>query len=191
MKLITRKQAKENGETRYYTGKPCVHGHTALRQVASGRCTECDKVLQSTKEYKDRVRAHQQKPETKARNSEYNKTPKRKALLSRMQKESYHRNKPAFLMRLLVSRFPKMVRDNLDGCSSTEKLGFTLDEFKNHFESLFLDGMNWDNHGQWHIDHIIPVSKFPIDRIMELNSLSNLQPLWALDNLKKGDRLIW
>lgn len=34
------------------------------------------------------------------------------------------------------------------------------EEFKNHIENLFLEGMSWDNHGEWHIDHIIPVSRF-------------------------------
>jgi len=49
--------------------------------------------------------------------------------------------------------------------------------------------LSWDNHGEWHIDHIIPVSRFDesVD-IKIMNSLSNLQPLWAKDNLKKSNR---
>ena len=49
--------------------------------------------------------------------------------------------------------------------------------------------MNWENYGEWHIDHIIPVSKFSKDTPMDVvNALDNLQPLWGIDNLKKGNR---
>jgi hypothetical protein len=48
--------------------------------------------------------------------------------------------------------------------------------------------MSWDNWGEWHIDHIIPVSKFEKETPPSIvNSLSNLQPLWAIDNYKKSN----
>jgi hypothetical protein len=51
--------------------------------------------------------------------------------------------------------------------------------------------MSWDNHGEWHIDHIIPASKFDkTEKLCIINSLLNLQPLWAVDNLKKSNKLI-
>jgi len=189
MDVITRKQAKELGLRRYYTGKPCKYGHIAQRQCASGRCTKCDSELQKTPEYRKKRREFENSESQKSKRLIYDQSKSRKESVRRRSNASYHKNKPAFLMRLLVSRFPKMIRRGLEGCSSTEKLGYTLEEFKSHFESLFLDGMSWDNHGEWHIDHIIPVSKFPKDRILELNALENLQPLWASDNLKKGDRI--
>lgn len=56
-------------------------------------------------------------------------------------------------------------------------------------ESLFEDGMSWDNHGEWHIDHIKPVSLFnPKEKASVVNSLKNLQPLWAHENLSKGNK---
>ena len=51
--------------------------------------------------------------------------------------------------------------------------------------------MNWDNMGDWHIDHILPVASFNINNEDELYacfSWRNLQPLWAKDNLQKGDK---
>lgn len=187
--VISRKEAKEKGLKRYFTNKTCKYGHIDFRQCASGRCVECDRLLQSSPEYLSKRREYEQLPHMRKKRSAYNKTQKRKASLSELQKKSYENNKQAFLMRLLVSRFPRMIRKEMYGCSSSEKLGYTLDEFKAHFDKLFTDGMSWDNHGEWHIDHIIPVSKFPKDRIREVNSLNNLQPLWAIDNLKKGDRV--
>jgi hypothetical protein len=65
-------------------------------------------------------------------------------------------------------------------------LGYSATDFKNHISSLFEDGMSWENWGTWHIDHIYPVSKFDKNTpVSEVNALSNLQPLWAKDNLEK------
>jgi hypothetical protein len=59
-------------------------------------------------------------------------------------------------------------------------LGYSAIELKNHITSLFTEGMSWDNYGQWHIDHVKPVSKFDKETSMNVvNALSNLQPLWA------------
>jgi len=70
-----------------------------------------------------------------------------------------------------------------------ELLGCSYEELKYHLESLFVDGMNWENMGQWHIDHIVPLAAFDLS-IKENQKIAfnykNLQPLWAIDNLKKG-----
>ena len=55
-------------------------------------------------------------------------------------------------------------------------------------EKLFEKGMDWSNHGEWHIDHIKPVSKFNKNTAIHIvNSLSNLQPLWGKDNIIKSN----
>jgi len=49
--------------------------------------------------------------------------------------------------------------------------------------------MSWDNYGEWDIDHKKPISKFNKNtKLSTVNSLSNLQPLWAKDNLSKGNK---
>ena len=56
----------------------------------------------------------------------------------------------------------------------------------------FSKGMNWKNYGKWHVDHIRPVSKFNLKNRKERNDAfhySNLQPLWARENLKKSDKV--
>lgn len=68
---------------------------------------------------------------------------------------------------------------------------FTIGELKSHLESLFTEGMSWDNYGKWHIDHIKPCSLFNHEiksDFIECWSLKNLQPLWASENIKKGDK---
>lgn len=68
--------------------------------------------------------------------------------------------------------------------STFETLSYTLDELINHLEKQFTPLMTWDNYGEWHVDHIIPMTKFKFssteDREFKLCwSLENLRPLWG------------
>jgi hypothetical protein len=76
--------------------------------------------------------------------------------------------------------------------TSTENIvGISYVEFKAYLESKFLNGMSWDNRGEWHIDHIIPLSSAKSEEeLISLSHYTNLQPLWAEDNLKKGNTII-
>jgi hypothetical protein len=69
-------------------------------------------------------------------------------------------------------------------------LGCTIEEFIKYIESKFTDGMNLNNHGKWHLDHIHPISLAKSEEeIITLNHYTNFQPLWAEDNLKKSNKL--
>ena len=78
---------------------------------------------------------------------------------------------------------------------SLELLGCSVDIVRKHLEHLFKEGMSWDNHSYhgWHIDHIIPCASFDLSDPEEQKKCfhyTNLQPLWALDNFKKGDKMV-
>ncbi len=74
------------------------------------------------------------------------------------------------------------------GSKSQDILGCSYIEFKKYLESKFENGMSWENYGQWHIDHIIPISWGKSEQeVYELNNYKNLQPLWKFDNLSKGN----
>lgn len=71
--------------------------------------------------------------------------------------------------------------------------GCTVDELKTHLERKFTEGMTWFNHGLkgWHIDHIRPCASFDLtdpSQQRQCFHYSNLQPMWATDNFKKGTR---
>lgn len=73
-------------------------------------------------------------------------------------------------------------------------VGYSLRDLKQHLEKQFSTGMTWENYGQWHIDHIIPLSIFNIKGIKSLGfkkawALENLRPLWAKQNFKKNAKL--
>ena len=77
---------------------------------------------------------------------------------------------------------------------SSKLLGCPIEQAQNHIASLFQENMSWDNHGEWHIDHIIPCSSFDLTDPEEQKKCfhyTNLQPLWAHDNLSKGAKLNW
>lgn len=70
-------------------------------------------------------------------------------------------------------------------------LGCSFEQFYDHIESLFIVGMSWNNRSDWHIDHIIPVSFATNEsELLQLNHYSNLRPIWAFDNLSKGNTIV-
>jgi hypothetical protein len=79
------------------------------------------------------------------------------------------------------------------GYSKTTKtaaiLGCDYEFFHLYMEMQFKPGMSWDNHGEWHIDHKTPISWAKTEEeVIKLNHFTNLQPLWASENLSKGNR---
>jgi hypothetical protein len=82
--------------------------------------------------------------------------------------------------------------------SSLNILGLNnWEEFKQHIESQFSDGMTWENYGKgknnetWHVDHIIPLSSaLTEDEVYKLNHYTNLKPMWCSDNIRKSNKLL-
>lgn len=73
-------------------------------------------------------------------------------------------------------------------------LGYSYEDLRAHLERQFQPGMSWENYGEWHIDHIVPLSAFNFSTPEHLDfarawALANLRPLWKLDNLRKNARL--
>lgn len=102
----------------------------------------------------------------------------------------------------LISRTRTLIGNSFKrGCEKSFKkpqkseniLGCTMQEFVEHLQSLFTEGMTLENHGNceecWHIDHIVPISSAKTEEdVIKLNHYSNLQPLWRRDNLTKSKK---
>lgn len=76
---------------------------------------------------------------------------------------------------------------------TADLIGCSVKELRAHLEAQFTDGMSWDNYGDWHIDHIIPCASFDLSNEQEQRECfhyTNLQPLWGVENLKKGDKVV-
>lgn len=113
---------------------------------------------------------------------EYNKLYKR----DRRQETEYR------LLENLRSRLWRAAKGSKSE-TTINLIGCDIPTLKIHLERLFQNGMTWDNYGKWHIDHIIPCSSFDLSIEEEQRKCfhyTNLQPLWAIDNLKKANKII-
>lgn len=101
---------------------------------------------------------------------------------------------PLFKLRCNISTLINISIKN-NGYTKKSKsykiLGCSYEEFKEHLEKQFVKGMNWNNAGEWHLDHIYPVSLAKDEEeLIRLNHYTNFQPLWAIDNIKKANKII-
>jgi hypothetical protein len=76
-----------------------------------------------------------------------------------------------------------------------EILKYSPDELSNHLETKFTDGMTWENYGEWHVDHIKPISSFNFNEVgdeefLKCWSLDNLQPMWGEENIRKSNKVL-
>ena len=84
-----------------------------------------------------------------------------------------------------------LIRNITKKNTTFEIVGCTPQELKIHLEEKFIKDMSWDNQGKWHIDHIIPLSSAKTEEdLYKLCHFTNLQPMWAIDNIKKGSKII-
>lgn len=102
---------------------------------------------------------------------------------------------PAYRLKCRMSARLSMMAKGKGGKSSFELLGYSPEQLCRHLERQFLPGMTWDNIGEWHIDHIIPVSAFNIHSPDDPDfrvcwGLANLRPLWRRDNQVKGGKVL-
>jgi hypothetical protein len=104
------------------------------------------------------------------------------------------RSNPQFVLH---SRMTLSIRNCLKtgkgGRSWQELVGYSCDDLRRHLERQFLKGMSWERMGEWHIDHIIPASSFVFASAEDAEfkacwALTNLRPLWAEDNHRKGPK---
>lgn len=128
---------------------------------------------------------------------------------NRVRSREWHRNRrrmrvacdPSYKARIAMRRrFYMALRNQVyEGWSissgeAVRLLGCTMAEFVKHIESLWSDGMTWANWTRdgWHLDHILPLSAFDLCDAEQMKAAchyTNLRPLWAADNLRKGARV--
>lgn len=105
----------------------------------------------------------------------------------------YHNDLNYRLVRLLRGRITKAIKRNSKYSTSLKLLGCSIEELKFHLEKQFTKGMSWENYGKWHIDHIKPCASFNLSLEAEQKicfHFTNLQPLWAKDNIRKSNKII-
>jgi hypothetical protein len=153
-----------------------------------------EKIKEKRKEYFKEYRKNN-KEKIKEKNKKYYEN--NKEYHNEYNKE-YQKNKkqtnPLFKLR---GNIRGLIRQSIKRKGYTKRsqtyniLGCTYEEFKKHLENQFTKGMSWENQGEWHLDHIYPVSLAKDEEeLYKLNHYTNFQPLWAEDNFKKGNKII-
>lgn len=167
-------------------------------------------------EYKQNKRKND--PKYKEKDEEYNEEYKKSGRRREKSQQYYEENKekinkksaeyknkkynedPTFrlviLHRARVNALIKNLKMNKNVAykdSKLELLGCSPQELKEWIENKFIEGMSWDKLGVHgiHIDHVIPCAKFDLsieENVRKCFHYTNLQPLWAKDNLSKGSR---
>jgi hypothetical protein len=93
----------------------------------------------------------------------------------------------------LRNRTREVLHGRVKSARTLELLGCSLIDLRQHLESKFLPQMTWENYGQWHIDHIIPCASFDLSQAEQQARCfhyTNLQPLWAVDNVRKAASIL-
>ncbi len=156
-------------------------------------------MIQYREEHKDDLIAKRKKWEenNKAHLSQYGKQYRKnnKEKLSTYNKEKHHKYKLNINYRLtknLRRRVLDAIKNNPKITTTLNLIGCDINYFKLYIQNMFTDGMNWDNYGDWHLDHILPCSSFDLSKEEDQKKCfhyTNMQPLWAIDNLIKGNKL--
>lgn len=205
--LVERRIAKANALKKYFTGKPCKYGHINLRFSSSGLCLSChelklksDRLPLSDSEISERKKRWARESYSRIKQDDKKLTHKR-AMNKKWKKENPDKVKKSWSnwRKKESSKAITFMRDSLRRVLKIEKngrtekiLGYTRLELKSHIERQFAKGMTWENHGEWHIDHITPISVLLAQGIEDpkvINCLTNLKPVWAKDNLKKHNKV--
>ena len=141
------------------------YNHTGKIGGKQSHCINCEKINKNKEYYKNYT-------------------------LKRLKEDSSFNFK--FKVRNLIrSSFKRNKNYYLKSTSTESILGCNIDEFKNYIYSKFKNGMSFENYGNWHLDHIIPLSQAKTqEEIIRLNHYTNFQPLWAEDNFKKSNKII-
>jgi hypothetical protein len=157
-----------------------------------GYCSQC----KSCKSNFNRNRYNKNRIDIRKKQTEYYKEHRNEII---QYKNKYQRDRLKLdinykLTRNLRRRLHSIIKGKLKVGSAIKDLGCSVEFLKQYLESKFQEGMTWNNYNfkGWHIDHIIPLSSFDLtdkEQLLKACHYTNLQPLWAKDNLVKNNKL--
>ncbi len=127
---------------------------------------------------------------------ENRRTPEERAKSSARLRRRYATEPDFAINRRMSAGILSSLASGKGGCSWEDLVDYSISDLLSHLERQFLPGMSWANRSEWHIDHIQPLASFSFESADDPEfraawALTNLRPLWAVDNLKKSDQRIF
>jgi len=122
------------------------------------------------------------------------KNPERVKAASKRYYQTHGKLPMARLNSNISQQMRRYLKGNKGGVHWEKLVGFTIKQLKDCLERQFIKGMTWENYGEWHVDHKIPISAFHFTSpdhtdFKKCWSLKNLQPMWAKENITKSNKL--
>lgn len=114
-------------------------------------------------------------------------------LINKKERNKRKTNYAYKIKKNLRRRVNQVITRNNKSDSTLNLLCCSVYELIQHLEKQFVHGMSWENYGEWHIDHIKPCASFDLSKKKQQKicfHYTNLQPLWAEDNLRKSDKIL-
>lgn len=153
------------------------------------RIKNAERIKLKKKDYRQK-NLEQIRKRDKVYNKARSQTDEHKEYMSNYKRNRYKNDIQYRLTELLRKRFYKAFVRGWKKGSAVSDLGCSIHDFKKYIETQFKDGMSWDNQGEWHLDHIIPLSAFDLtqkEQVAIALHYTNYQPLWKVDNECKND----
>ena len=110
------------------------------------------------------------------------------------EKERYRTDPLYRIKRILSSRLHCALKGSIKSANTMKLVGCSALHAKDHLEKQFQPGMTWENHGKWHVDHIMPCASFDLtdpEQQRRCCHYTNLQPLWGKENIIKRDKILY
>ena len=186
-----------------------INDFSKLNNKPSYRCKKClseynkmyykknqEKLKQQTQKFRDEnpeyMKSWRENNQNKVKKQKRSWLEKNRVFINEKERNKRKINHAYKIKKNLRRRVNQVITRNNKSDSTMKLIGCSIYELLQHLEKQFTDGMNWQNYGKWHIDHIIPCSSFDLTDVEQQKrcfNYTNLQPLWAIDNIRKSDRV--
>lgn len=165
---------------------------TSARDGLQKQCKPCRSEIASEYGFRNRDAVNARREAWRAANPEKEKEQRWRDYWSSVVRGG----KLLYLRSRISCGIRRSLKSGKESRSAFSLLDYTLEELRVHLERQFLPGMTWSNMSEWHIDHVTPLSSFgPLKagtpEFKAAWCLSNLRPLWRMDNVRKSNKKVF
>jgi hypothetical protein len=143
---------------------------------------------------RDRKRYENNREKCRASVRKRQKRPEVRKKINARNRERYRTDPLYRIKTILRARLGMALKGKVKSAKTMKLLGCSYSHAQNHLEKQFLPGMTWENHGTWHVDHMMPCNSFDLEDPEQQRRCfhyTNLQPMWGKENMSKQDKILY